>query len=357
MRETNKEISIKVLGKYRTELMAVGIVLVMLCHSTIQVGPSFQQAYSVIRQFCQIGVDMFLFLSGYGIYHALTKSNDVRMFYKKRLIRLFVPYILVLIIWGIAQIFHNTTGGLRGFVYSYSLVTFFLRGELSEWYLAAIIPLYIISPWLVKYIKKKQNSIYVLISTVLVLSVVFLLGEEAFSGTKYSQAFSNVNDIMVIRIPMFLAGIYVAKNAYREKLLCVSKRKAGRILVLGVILFAFNTIVFPGDKGFLSQWYISRAIFGIICIPLLLLTGNTFERIKGSGRGLRVLGWIGTLTLELYLLHEKVLSYLESLLPKSFFVSVITNILAVVIALLLAFLVSKAAKRIQQSMFKRKQAY
>ena len=72
---------------------------------------------------------------------------------------------------------------------------------------------------------------------------------------------------------------------------------------------------------------------------------------------IRILGYVGTITLELYLLHVKVQSYLDSLLPKTLLASVLTNILAVLLSLLLALLVNKTDKKIQQLFIKRKQLH
>lgn len=352
--KSKRNIPIKVISQNRTELMALAIILVILCHSTVQLNGAFQWAFSAVRQFCQIGVDIFLFLSGLGIYSSLKKNNDALAFYKKRSVRLFVPYIIVLSIWGLAQIFHNTTGGIIGFVYSYSLITFFLRGDLSEWYMAAIVPLYLFSPLLVKYINKKQNGLHVLIFATFVLSLLFFFCANCFSETKYGKAFTIVNEIFIVRIPVFLAGISFGKMMCQEEQKCMSMQKTGFALLFGVTLFVLNNIVFPGNKLWFSQWYISRAIFGIICIPLLLYVGYAFDAANKNSKLMRAMRYLGTITLELYLLHVKVLAYLDSLLPKNAFISILSNILAVFISLVLAYLVNKAAKQCVQILSKRK---
>ena len=352
--KSKRNIPIRVISQNRTELMALAIILVILCHSTVPINGPFQWAFSAIRQFCQIGVDIFLFLSGLGVYFSLKKNNSVLEFCKKRAVRLFVPYIMVLSIWGFAQIFHNTTGGIIGFIYSYSLITFFLRGDLSEWYIAAITVLYLFSPWLVKYVNKRQNGLRVLIFSVFVISLLFFACANCFSYTKYGKAFTIVNEVFIVRIPMFLAGIFFGKMMHQEERKCVSIQKTAFVLLLGVVLFILNTIVFPGNKLWFSQLYISRAIFGFVCIPLLLYAGYAFDAAKKNTKFMGVVRYIGTITLELYLLHVKVLTYLDSLLPKSTLFSILSNILAVFISLVLAHLVNKAAKKCVQILSKHK---
>ena len=40
-----------------------------------------------------IGVDVFLFLSGMGLYYAMRKQPPLRVFYKNRLKRILIPYL------------------------------------------------------------------------------------------------------------------------------------------------------------------------------------------------------------------------------------------------------------------------
>lgn len=45
--------------------------------------------------FGSIGVEIFLFLSGMGLFFSMRKNENVLCFYKKRLKRLSVPYVLI----------------------------------------------------------------------------------------------------------------------------------------------------------------------------------------------------------------------------------------------------------------------
>lgn len=346
MKKISRETSIEILSKYRTELMAIGIILVIICHSTVYFPKSYRQIYSILRQFCQIGVDIFMFLSGIGIYYSLSMSSNKIKFYKKRLLRILIPYIVVLLLWGIAQYFHNTTGGIIGFIYSYSLITFFLRGDMSEWYIAALIPLYTLAPCLVLYINRRKNNIKVLILIIFIISLLFILCGYLLEGTKYKKAFLIVNELMVIRIPLYIVGMYFGKLLNEKKVINIDMKKNYLILCVGLILFFMNTIIFPGQKLYFSQWYLTRIIFSIICIPMLLLIGHRIDFIKKDKRINHYLTYIGTITLELYLVHVKIRSYLDSFISQNFVESFLVNIAAVVLAFLVAELVRRIVKRI-----------
>ena len=92
--------SLSLLSSYRGALMGVAIIWVMLYHlGDIDV--------SVIRVIFGVGyggVDIFLFLSGFGLYFSLSKKeNSLTRYYKKRFCRVlpeFWLYLLVLFFLG-----------------------------------------------------------------------------------------------------------------------------------------------------------------------------------------------------------------------------------------------------------------
>lgn len=68
----NSEISL--LSKYRTQLMGLAMLLILIFHTGIDV-----KSVNVIRSIKDIGdvgVDIFLLLSGIGLYFSYSKNND-----------------------------------------------------------------------------------------------------------------------------------------------------------------------------------------------------------------------------------------------------------------------------------------
>ena len=54
---------------YRTELMGVATLMILVCHIVAYV-PMPMSLYYILA-FCDIGVDIFLFLSGMGIWYSI----------------------------------------------------------------------------------------------------------------------------------------------------------------------------------------------------------------------------------------------------------------------------------------------
>lgn len=88
-------INLFLLSKYRTQLMGVAALLIILCHAP-QYGVDIQGVSRKLLVFGNIGVDVFLFLSGMGCWFSLTKSPNYFPWLKRRFLRIFIPYTIVL---------------------------------------------------------------------------------------------------------------------------------------------------------------------------------------------------------------------------------------------------------------------
>ena len=110
--------SLSLLSTYRTELMGLSAVGIIACHAggNHVMMPSW---LSHILGLGQLGVSVFFLLSGIGIWYSL--QNDVNksclewvgviQWYKKRYIKLFVPYLLI----ATPCFAYSTIVGNRGF--------------------------------------------------------------------------------------------------------------------------------------------------------------------------------------------------------------------------------------------------
>lgn len=80
--------------KYRTELMGIAAIGIILCHANA----TGVMLPSIIRKIFSFGtecVDLFLMLSGIGIYYSLSKKTSLKQWYLKRYLRIGVPYLLI----------------------------------------------------------------------------------------------------------------------------------------------------------------------------------------------------------------------------------------------------------------------
>lgn len=90
------------LSKYRSELMGFACLWVTLHHNCFD----WPTALDPVRRFASygnLGVDIFLLLSGVGLYFAWQKKPKLSSFYARRLVRIQVPYVLIAVPYWIWQ--------------------------------------------------------------------------------------------------------------------------------------------------------------------------------------------------------------------------------------------------------------
>ena len=82
------------LSKYRSEIMGASALGVILCHAVTS-DVQLPQILVRLLVFFNLGVDVFLFVSGFGMYFSMNRvcdKKDVILWYKKRFVRILVPY-------------------------------------------------------------------------------------------------------------------------------------------------------------------------------------------------------------------------------------------------------------------------
>ena len=79
------------ISKKRNIILGIATLLVAYCHSTSLLIESLFQIQIInnilvfIREIGTIGVDIFLILSGVGLYYSFSKNKNLKQFYKKEL--------------------------------------------------------------------------------------------------------------------------------------------------------------------------------------------------------------------------------------------------------------------------------
>ena len=87
----NRLFTFKDISTYRSELMGWAILWIMMLHFTFtQIKP-----LGFLAQYGFAGVEIFMFVSGFGLYFSLDKDNNLFRFYKRRLLRIFPTYYIL----------------------------------------------------------------------------------------------------------------------------------------------------------------------------------------------------------------------------------------------------------------------
>ncbi len=333
------------LGKYRAEIMGLAIFMIMFCHNSM-VFPGFaNNINSGIRALCDSGVNIFFFLSGYGCYYSMKKNANVLSFYKRRACRVFPPFLIVLIAYGFFSVFAWHTP-LREYLWNYSLISFFTDGKLNEWFVAAILLLYLIFPffyWLAEKHRKILLSLFVIVY-IFIFAWIFKLIKMP------NKNLAIICGIFVDRIPNFILGILIAVKtteggAIRRNLLWL-------LSILGLVSCGISLYVFRIGTG--NYWLIMRTVYFFVAAMVIIFWVWFREKTEGNrviNAVSKGLFFVGGITLEIYLLHEKMLAVLAFLLQVinvriQYIVSVILNIVAVVLSIAAAYFLKKLTDKI-----------
>lgn len=140
----NSSISLSDISKYRQELMGLAAVMILICHAPGNnvMMPSF---LAKLFSYGNVGVDMFLLLSGVGLFYSMEKSNkSLWYWYGKRFIRIFIPYWIITIPYLLFKVCFMAYG-MDDVVLNMLTLSYWLSGD-GDWYISLIILLYIITP-------------------------------------------------------------------------------------------------------------------------------------------------------------------------------------------------------------------
>lgn len=127
--------------------MGISMVSIMLYHQNWITNGIF---FEWVRMLGYIGVEVFLFISGFGIAHSLAK-NSLGQYYKNRVIRL-IPACILFDLCKIALSYIPTMPPMQDF--------FLDLFSLSHWYIYAIVVYYLLAPAIYKIIDKRGDCIF-----------------------------------------------------------------------------------------------------------------------------------------------------------------------------------------------------
>lgn len=222
------------LSKYRSQLMGVAIIWIMLFHSGIDAPDNF-----VLRAIWYIfvnfgggcGVDLFFMLSGYGLVYSASKLSSSREWIPwigKRLKRIVPSYLIV------AVMYYMLCDQLSW--YNLLQLNFLLDGVRDFWFIPAIIICYLFFPLVFGSCKKYGFRIC---CTVYVLLV--LLGSVVLAH--YLPDYFCKTEIFLLRIPCFIIGVYCGFLSKNNLL-----REYGYFIAASFCLTALCFLIsFPGD--------------------------------------------------------------------------------------------------------------
>lgn len=195
------KLNLSVYSKYRTQIMGISALMIIICH--VQ-GIDFSHFPIVAKLiwFGNYGVEFFLFVSGFGMYYSIdSMENGLIQWYKKRYIRILVPYILITSLLYPLRLLLGGDFGIWDFLLHITTLEFWIYHK-GAWFVAMLFPLYLITPLIARLFDRIKQRFLVMF----VLMIVFLILSKIHIDNNIVQ---NIQFVFA-RIPIFLLGLGIA---------------------------------------------------------------------------------------------------------------------------------------------------
>ena len=277
--------------------MGLAILMVALYHSNLKI-----PFVSHIGYYGYWGVDLFLIASGFGIFHSLEKHKSLKDYYLRRLIRIVPAYLIVVSAFSIWKICIHAATWHDWFLNMFGLSYWLDFTNRFDWFIPTICLYYVLSPIMVHFIKKGRGAF------VLASLTIACWGFTLFLPTLNA---SHLN-LCIIRVPVFFAGLYFAWLSERNTE--IPYRYICYIFLL-LLISAEALVMHKISPPLLFKYGIYYYFSAAGAIPLTFLVSDILDRCKKIPC---VLGFFGVMTLEIYLLHERIITVMRHYYPKAF---------------------------------------
>lgn len=289
--------------------MGMAMLFVILFHVFVP----RSDAFFGLHRIGNVGVDMFLFLSGMGLWFSWCKSRYVTVrdrsfsaeyvqFYLKRLVRVYPAWLIIACLYYIPR-FHGTTTWHWIDLFGEILFNweFWIRDELTFWYVPAIMLLYVFAPPYMELIRRHPVYRWLVVAMVMWCILVQYV-------TPIHQGVGHL-EIFWSRVPIFFLGINIGEMVRRRDTI------DGQAIWLIILLFAMSF----ASSVWLEQQihgrfplFLERMLYIPLTITAILLLNILFSYTPSWLN--RSVAWFGAISLETYLIHVQfVLRYLKPL--------------------------------------------
>ena len=298
-RLNRRPVSYDLFSKYREAIMGLAVLGILVFHFTEDCKTEGVRFYGWVRIYYTYvrssGVDIFVMVSGLGLYYSMKKSPErsLKDYYRHRFVRILVPYCIVAVpalIWR-DLIFEGQT--LLYWFSDLTFLTFFREGRLWFWFIPLIGFCYLISPYIIRLFEddtddtSAQMRLLTVFNFTMVVALIF--------SVQIPKLHNRLN-IAWMRIFPFVLGVYFGRAAYSKK----------RISFSSMCLFGCSLLLLPlakYEESILWRCALAAANGFLYFLFILILE---FAPVGITKLPIAILNRIGHYTLEIYLTHTMV---------------------------------------------------
>lgn len=301
-----EKLSYEILSKYRGLLMGLSTLLIIIFHLGEQRSNYSYDYNRFFELYCRYisssAVDIFLIVSGIGLYFAFKKNNNLKDFYIKRYVKILVPYITICLVASLFRFFYfDDPENILNLICNYTFINLFIYGERWFWYIFVICFCYLIFPCIYNFLNSEDKETR-LTRFISLLTFLFIIFEMLSRHSKF--IFSNI-EIFLLRIPTFILGVYLGKKVYDKE------RIKLRDIVVMVLNLLLVFIVARSSGSIFRRPLLTVIIMSLLFLFLIIL--DYIKRIKLltkiSDIFVKIFEFIGKYSLEIYLIHVILINF------------------------------------------------
>ena len=288
---------IGLLNKFRKEIMGFAIIWVMILHCFSDYLCELKiPVLSFVAKQGNLGVEIFLFLSGIGLFFSMSKDEKIMPFYLRRIKRVIIPWLIISCPYWILKSLIVDHDGIFIFLENWSGASLWTKGITTVWYVSFIVILYITYPLIYKLQKKNSFFIVVLIGCAFAANIIMLIA---------APDFYDLREIAFTRVMIFLLGSLIGEQLKKKSINSTKRTLFFSYAAVMLVMYVIGTLSEECDLSWFSDPVAKILIrFGGqgVSIFVMMLLCLLFEKTKmvGIKKGLSFLGGI---TLEIYLIH------------------------------------------------------
>ena len=278
-----------VLSKYRTELMGLAMLWVMLFHAWDL--DLILLPLNWLRSAGFGGVDIFIFLSAMGLAMSLNgKEQKFGPFMARRASRILPAYYVVMLAYAAFSILRDTAP-VSALFWNSTLLAYWVRAEGGfNWYISGILLFYALTPPCFRLLKRSRHRE--------LLTAAGMTAGLALSRVliRFIWGWSYLD--VAYRVPIFFLGLLIGFYAGEARPLGTRSLLFWCFCTLCGAAFLAASLHIDVSVAFLPLAY----LFIFTTVPLCLALCLLFERLPLGGLR-RLLRLVGENSLEIYLLN------------------------------------------------------
>lgn len=333
------------ISQIRNIIFGLATLLIIVFHSNKLNEASsvdlVNRIFNIPLTYGSIGVDIFLLLSGVGLYFSFSSNEDVKEFYYRRAVRLLPALLIVSLVFSIIGVILGEFNILQG-VLSVLLLSFWIYGDRTFWYFSLLLVLYAVYPIVYRILKKYKfrGLVFLILIWSLAIIGLFKLNHDAFL----------IYEIALTRVYVFLIGAWIGEYIK-------NKKELNYYVVLFssvIMILLFSIIILLNSDRLNEHVYILRLLYCPLSVALVIFLSIVIPKKESFIN--TVLIWYGGLSCEMYLLYERFIRYPFSIILNYFSFReflYLYYLIAFILTSVFAYILSKICSVIQDAIYKR----